>query len=45
MTTVKLENILANNDILFVDITADWCATCQFNKLNVINSLNYPRNF
>ncbi len=38
ITTVKLEDLLVNNDIFFVDITADWCATCQFNKLNVINS-------
>ena len=38
LTTVKLEDLLANNDIVFVDITADWCATCQFNILNVINS-------
>ena len=21
-----------------MDITADWCATCQFNKFNVLNS-------
>ena len=26
------------DDNSFVDITADWCATCQFNKLNVLNS-------
>ena len=26
------------NNIVFVDITADWCATCQFNKFNVLNS-------
>ena len=38
LTTVKLENLLENNDIVFVDITADWCVTCQFNKFNVINS-------
>ena len=38
MTTVKLEDLLVNNEMVFVDIMADWCATCQFNKLNVINS-------
>ena len=38
LTTVRLEDLLLNNNIVFVDITADWCATCQFNKLNVINS-------
>ena len=21
-----------------MDVTADWCATCQFNKFNVLNS-------
>ena len=26
------------NNIIFVDITADWCATCQFNKFTVLNS-------
>jgi peptide chain release factor 1 len=25
-------------NIVFVDITADWCATCQYNKINVVNS-------
>ena len=38
ITTVNLEDLLISNNIVFVDITADWCATCQFNKLNVINS-------
>ena len=23
---------------MFIDITADWCATCQYNKINVLNS-------
>ena len=22
---------------MFLDITADWCITCQYNKLNVLN--------
>jgi len=38
ITTVDLEDLKHNNSIIFVDITADWCATCQFNKINVINS-------
>ena len=29
---------MINDNIIFVDITADWCATCQFNKFNVLNS-------
>ena len=27
-----------NNQIVFIDVTADWCATCQFNKLNVLEN-------
>ena len=37
LTKVNLDEIIKNN-IVFVDITADWCATCQFNKFNVLNS-------
>ncbi len=29
---------MINDNIIFVDVTADWCATCQFNKFNVLNS-------
>ena len=39
LTTIQIDDYIQNHDILFVDITADWCATCQFNKINVINSL------
>ena len=45
ITTVNLEDLLINNNIVFVDITADWCATCQFNKLNVINSSIIQQTF
>ena len=24
--------------LFFLDITADWCITCKFNKINVLNS-------
>ena len=34
----KIEDFIKDDKIVFVDITADWCITCQFNKLNVINS-------
>ena len=27
---------MADGKTVFVDVTADWCITCQFNKLNVI---------
>jgi len=32
------DEILNKNDLVFVDVTADWCVTCQFNKQNVIYS-------
>ena len=35
---INIQDLLSNGNIVFVDITADWCATCQFNKFNVINS-------
>ena len=38
LTSVQINDYIKNNEIIFVDITADWCATCQFNKINVINS-------
>ena len=32
------DQLINKDKIIFLDITADWCATCQFNKINVINS-------
>ena len=34
----SIPEIIANNEIIFLDITADWCITCKFNKINVLNS-------
>jgi len=34
----NITEIIANNEIIFLDITADWCITCKFNKINVLNS-------
>ncbi len=34
----SIPEIIANNQIVFLDITADWCITCKFNKINVLNS-------
>ena len=38
ITEIDLDNLKKEKNIIFVDITADWCVTCQFNKINVINS-------
>ena len=35
---VEIDQLIKNKELVFLDITADWCATCQFNKLNVLNS-------
>ncbi|MFL2543057.1 MAG: protein-disulfide reductase DsbD family protein [Alphaproteobacteria bacterium] len=35
---VDINQLVKKDEIIFLDITADWCATCQFNKINVINS-------
>jgi suppressor for copper-sensitivity B len=32
-----LENHLLNNDIIIVNVTADWCVTCKYNSLFVLN--------
>jgi len=35
---IEVDQLINNKQLVFLDITADWCATCQFNKLNVLNS-------
>ena len=37
-TSVNIKKLIQENNIVFIDVTADWCATCQFNKINVLNS-------
>ena len=44
LTTINLEELIEEN-ILFIDVTADWCATCQFNKINVLNSESIKKIF
>ena len=45
LTSINLEKLQKENDIIFVDITADWCATCQYNKINIINSKTVIHEF
>ena len=33
-----ISSLIDEDQIVFIDITADWCATCQFNKINVLQS-------
>ena len=35
---INIENLIEEGSIVFIDITADWCATCQYNTINVLNS-------
>jgi suppressor for copper-sensitivity B len=34
----KIEKLLKQDKIVFVDITADWCVTCKYNKFMVLNN-------
>ena len=36
---------IENNKIVFLDITADWCITCQVNKITTINTGNINKLF
>ena len=40
-----LERSIKNNEVIFVDITADWCITCQINKLTTLNSSEIQNYF
>ena len=40
-----LERSIRNNEVIFVDITADWCITCQINKLTTLNSSEIQNYF
>jgi len=35
--TIKLSELINENNIVFVDITADWCLTCFYNKKTVLD--------
>ena len=36
---VDIKELISEDKIIFVDVTADWCATCQFNKFNVLDNI------
>ena len=40
-----IPNLIENDQVVFIDITADWCATCQFNKINVLQSKTIKEAF
>ena len=42
---VSIEKLIHEENIVFIDVTADWCATCQFNKINVLNSSRVEEAF
>ena len=33
----RIEELVADGKVVFVDVTADWCITCQVNKAAVLN--------
>lgn len=35
----KIPEYVSKGKIVFVDVTADWCLTCKFNKIRVINKM------
>ena len=32
-----IQDLVSKNKTVLLDITADWCITCQYNKINVLN--------
>ena len=42
---ININDLIKKNEIIFIDITADWCATCQFNKLNILDKNNIKSTF
>ena len=36
-----LDRLRADNRVVFVNITADWCVTCKANEKNVLSSVEF----
>ena len=34
---VNINTMIDQNEVIFIDITAEWCATYQFNKINILD--------
>ena len=32
-----LQDMIEKNNIVFVDVTADWCVTCKINKISTLD--------
>ncbi|MEL6507220.1 MAG: thioredoxin family protein, partial [Pseudomonadota bacterium] len=43
--TAEIAKLNSQGTDVFVDFTAAWCVTCQFNKLTVFSSANLARTF
>ena len=41
----KLNKLIKENKVIFVDVTADWCITCQVNKTMVLNNQTISKYF
>ena len=41
----NIYDYIKKNEIVFLDVTADWCITCQVNKITTINSKKINRIF
>ena len=41
----KLSSLLYDEKIVLVDVTADWCVTCQFNKITTLDKKSMLRYF
>jgi suppressor for copper-sensitivity B len=38
--TGLIEKLVDDGNVVFVDVTADWCLTCKFNKARVVNPMH-----
>jgi len=43
--SINVQELIKGDNIVFIDITADWCATCQYNKINVLNTKKIKEAF